>query len=148
MKSILALVLLMTTVFAYTAQASDAPAASALLSILPVGQYYGVNDEGVNCSIIVNEGNFPDKVISVTAIDDKLKVFKIINENVDFLFRAHKAEFIQSERHYVSSDRTAYVDNILRTINADNRRLYVVVSQVRTVNRDVTNHTVECVINY
>lgn len=148
MKNILALVLTMSTVFASAVQSSEAPATSALLSILPVGEYYGKNDEGVQCRVIVNESNYPDKVITVTAIADKLKVFKIINKDVSFLFRAHRSEFIQSERHYVSSDRTAYVDNIVRTVIAGDRLLFVVVAQSRTVNRDVSTHSVECVVNY
>ena len=145
MKFIIASFLLIT---AFSTHASDTSAADSSLSILPIGQYHGKTDAGVDCSVIVNEVNYPDKVITVTAIDNRLKVFKIINEGVGFLFRPYKSEFIQTERYYVTSDRTSYVDNIIRTVSAGERSLYVTVAQERTVNRDFSVKAVECVVNY
>ena len=143
MKRFIACVCLLSsiTAFGYELNAVD-----AVLSVLPVGIYQGKNDLDIDCTVSVYTVNFPDNAIAVTVTDNKTRLFKVVNANSEFRFRAYKSEFIQTERFYVDANRNAYVDRILRTVDAGEGRLYVVVGHESTVNRDVRQETAECVV--
>jgi hypothetical protein len=145
MKSLIGTLFLITT---FSAFGSDLGAVDSMLSILPIGTHIGQTDAGDRCSVVVNEVNFPDKVISITAIDNKNKVFKIIADGSDFLFRAHKSEFIQTDRFYVNANRNSYVERVIRTFRTGHNRLYVAVAHETTVNREVSTESVECVVSF
>lgn len=144
MKRFIAAAFLMTTfsAFGYGPSAVD-----TMLSILPLGTYTGTTDSGEACSVTVNEVNYPEKRIAVTVENNTNRVFKVIADGSEFAFKSYKSEFIQSERFYVNSDRSSYVDRIVRTVSAGDNRLYVVVANESTVNRDVSVEAAECVVN-
>lgn len=144
MKSLIAAALLIVSI---SSHASELGSVDSFLSVLPVGTYKGTDDKGAECTIAVNEVNFPEKAISVTAVNAKNKVYKVIKDGSEFLFRAYKQEFIQVNRYYVDASRNSYVERIVRTVNAGDNRLYVVVAIETTVNRDRTDEAVECVVN-
>lgn len=143
MKSLIAAALLMVSFSTFAAEGS----VDSFLSVLPFGVHTGVDDKGQACKVSVSEANFPAKAISVQAENDKLKVFKMINDGSEFLFRAYKKEFIQTDRYYVDATRNSYVERIVRTVIAGENRLYVVVANEITVNRDRKVELVECVVN-
>ena len=144
MKSLIAAALMIVSI---SSHANELGSVDSFLSVLPVGEYKGHDDKGAACAITVNEVNFPEKAISVTAVNDKNKVYKVIKDGSEFLFRAYKQEFIQVNRYYVDASRNSYVERIVRTVNAGDNRLYVVVAIETTVNRDRTVEAVECIVN-
>ncbi|MBY0416194.1 MAG: hypothetical protein K2Q18_18620 [Bdellovibrionales bacterium] len=143
MKRLIACVLLLSSfsTFGYEQGAVD-----AFTAILPVGTYQGETEINTNCDVNVAEVNFPEKAITVTVNDNNNRLFKVIKEGSEFRLRAYKSEFIQTERFYVDDNRTSYVDRIVRTVNAGENRLYVVVANEATVNREVRQEAVECVV--
>ena len=144
MKSLVAAALMISALSAF---GSEMGSVDSFLSVLPIGSYYGKDDQGVSCSISVNESNFPEKSITVSASNNNNSIFKKIVDGSEFRLRAYKIEFIQTERSYVDASRGSYIDRIVRTTSAGDNRLYVVVGNVVTDNRDVRSESVECVIN-
>jgi hypothetical protein len=143
MKVLIAAVLMIVSFSTYS---SEMGSVDSLLSVLPLGTYSGVDEEGNSCGVNVNAVNFPEKVLSVVVFNNKARIFKIINDGTVFQFREYKKEFIQSERQYVDSTRSTYVDRIIRTSIAGANTLYVVVANELTINRDRTVESVECVV--
>ncbi len=144
MKALIAAALM---TISFSTFSNDLGSVDSLTSILPVANYTGADDKGNFCEVEVNEVNYPAKAISVTVSNSKNKIFKIINDGSEFLFRSYKQEFIQTERQYVDATRNSYVERIIRTVNAGDNRLYVVVANELTVNRERTVEAVECVID-
>ncbi|MBC7713585.1 MAG: hypothetical protein H7177_09610 [Rhizobacter sp.] len=144
MKALIAAALMIVSVSTFSAETG---AVDSLLSVLPIGTYQGQDDAGNSCNVVVNDVNYPAKVLSITVSNNKSTIFKILNEGSEFLFRAYKKEFIQTDRQYVDSSRNSYVDRIIRTVIAGDNTLYVVVANEITVNRDRTVESVECVVN-
>lgn len=144
MKSLIATALLLTS---FSTFALEAGSVDSLLSVLPLGVHQGQDDSAQDCTVSVSEVNFPAKALSVSLENSKSKIFKTINDGSEFLFRAYKQEFIQTDRYYVDSTRSSYVDRIIRTVNAGDKRLYVVVANETTVNRERFVEMIECVVN-
>jgi sensor c-di-GMP phosphodiesterase-like protein len=144
MKTLIATALMIISISSFGAELG---AVDSFLSVLPVGEYSGHDDKGVDCSVSVTEVNFPAKALLVTANNNEHKSFKVIKDGSEFLFRAYKQEFIQTDRYYVDASRNSFVEKIVRTVNAGINRLYVVVARETTVNRERTVEAVECVVN-
>lgn len=144
MKTLIAAALMIVSISTF---GTELGAVDSFLSVLPVGSYSGRDDKGVECVVNVNEVNFPAKALLVTATNHKNKTTKVIKDGSEFFFRAYKQEFIQTNRYYVDASRNAYVEKIVRTVNAGDNRLYVVVSSEVTINRDRSVEVVECVVN-
>lgn len=144
MKSLIATALLIAS---FSTFAGEASSVDSLLSVLPLGKHEGIDDRAQACSVSVTEANFPAKAISVTVENNKTKIFKTITDGSEFLFRAYKKEFIQTDRYYVDSTRSSYVDRIIRTVIAGDNSLYVVVANETTVNRERVVEMIECVVN-
>lgn len=144
MKTLIAVALIIVS---FSTFSNDLGSVDSLLSVIPAGVYAGTDDKGAACNVSVSEVNFPAKALSVTLSNDKAKIFKIINDGSEFLFKAYKQEFIQTERQFVDATRTSYIDRILRTVNAGDKRLYVVVANEITINRDRTVEAIECVVD-
>jgi hypothetical protein len=119
----------------------------SLLSVLPIGSYTGIDDAGAFCSIEVDEVNFPMKSLVVTASNQNASIFKTINDGSEFLFRVYNKEFIQVDRQYVDSTRSSYIERIIRTVIAGDKKLYVVVANELTMNRSSSVEIIDCVIN-
>jgi hypothetical protein len=120
----------------------------SFISVLPLGTHLGVNELGARCSVVVSEVNFPEKAINVSVLKGNHKIFKTINEGSEFFFRSGRREFIQSERFYVDDTRTSYVDRIVRTVLAGDNKLFVVVANEITVNRERFVEALECIVNF
>jgi len=144
MKNLLFLTLLFCS---FRALSTEVGSVDSLLSVLPLGTHKGVNDAGESCLVTVNEVNYPSKEIMVVASNSRNRVFKKIMDGSEFVFRAYKKEFIQADRYYVDSTRTSYVDRVLRTVNAGEGKLYVVVANEVTISRDLAIEAVECVVD-
>jgi hypothetical protein len=121
-------------------------AVGALRSILKPGIYNGTNDAG-DCSIIVNEVNFPRLAYNVTAKDSEGEFSKLVDDDSIFAFRPWKREFIQSDRIYIDSDQINYQEKILRTFGFAEGKLYVVVAESTSVDREFQVAKVECEIS-
>ena len=145
MKSLFSIIALLCTLSVFGMEPGSV---DALLSVLPIGTHAGVNDSGEKCSVMVSEVNYPLKALSISALNANNRVFKQVMDGSEYLFRAHKQEFIQSDRYYVDSTRSAYVDRVIRTVNAGEGKLYVVIANEVTVNRDLAVEAVDCVINF
>jgi len=146
MKNILIISSFICSLSAFGADA-NLGSVDSLLSVLPLGSYQGTNDSGEGCNVTVSEVNYPSKSVLVIASNAQNRVFKNVMDGSEFVFRAYKKEFIQSDRYYVDSTRTSYVDRVLRTVNADEGKLYVVVANEVTISRDLTIEAVECVVS-
>lgn len=144
MKTLIAAALMIISISSF---GNELGSVDSFLSVLPVGEYSGRDDKGIDCTVSVNEVNFPAKALLVTASNDKYKSFKVIKDGSEFLFRAYKQEFIQADRYYVDASRNSFVEKIVRTVNAGVNRLYIVVARETTINRDRTVEAVECVVN-
>lgn len=144
MKTLIAAALMIVSISSF---GSELGSVDSFLSVLPVGHYSGRDDKGVDCSVTVSEVNFPAKALLITATNDTGNSFKVIKDGSEFLFRAYKQEFIQTDRYYVDASRQSYVEKIVRTVNAGINRLYVVVARETTINRERTVEAIECVVN-
>lgn len=144
MKTLIAAALMIISISSFSAELGSV---DSFLSVLPLGSYQGYDDKGVSCVVSVTEVNYPAKAILVMASNDKNQTTKVIQDGSEFVFRAYKQEFIQTDRYYVDASRNSYVEKIVRTVNAGDNRLYVVVALETTVNRERTVEAVECVIN-
>lgn len=144
MKTLIAAALMIVSVSTF---ANERSSVDSFLSVLPVGLYAGKDDQGVGCSISVNEVNFPEKAILITAEKSKSKVTKMVKEGSEFIFKAFKQEFIQTDRYFVDDSRIAYYDKIVRTINAGDKLLYVVVAVDTYISGTRASDKVECVVD-
>ncbi len=117
----------------------------SFLSVLPLGHYLGVDDNGADCSMTVSEVNFPKKAISITGENSKHRVSKMVAEGSEFLLRAHRKEFIQTNRY--SATKNSYYEKIVRTLTAGDNRLYVVTAIETSINGRFSSEKVECVVN-
>lgn len=144
MKNLLAVVLMMVTVSSF---ANERGSVESFLSVLPIGEYFGKDDSGVECSMTVSEVNFPEKAIIITGKNSLNKVTKVIKEGTEFSFKEYKKEFIQTDRYFVDSARDSYIEKIVRTVNAGDALLYVVVAFEKNVNGNYSSEKVECVVN-
>lgn len=142
MKTLITAALMIVSISSFGAELGSV---DSFLSVLPVGNYQGHDDKGVECAVSVNEVNYPAKALLVTATNNKNKNFKVIKDGSEFVFRAYKQEFIQADRYYVDASRNSFVEKIVRTVNAGFNRLYVVVATETTINRDRAVEAVECV---
>lgn len=127
--------------------ASEQDAVDSFLSVLPIGHNLGVDDQGRECSMTVSEVNFPQKAILITGENNKNKVSKMVAEGSEFLFRAHRKEFIQTHRHYVNASKTSYFEKIVRTLIAGDNLLYVVTATETNINGRFNVDKVECVVD-
>lgn len=144
MKTLIAAALMIVSMSTFAND--ERSSVDSFLSVLPVGNYQGKDDSGLGCSISVNEVNFPAKAILVSAINPKIKVTKLVKEGSEFLFRAYKKEFIQTDRYYVNDSRNAYVEKIVRTVLAGDKLLYIVVAAETSINGHRSSDKVECVV--
>lgn len=150
MKKIIILASLLLSFSVLASEENSNPSVSSVdsfLTVLPLGTHNGVNELGASCSVIVSEVNFPEKAISVSVIKGNHRIFKTINEGSEFFYRVGRKEFIQSERFYVDDTRSSYVDRIVRTVLAGDNKLFVVVANEITVNRESFVEALECIVN-
>lgn len=118
------------------------------LSILPLGTHNGVDEIGSQCSVIVEEVNYPEKVISVSVLNGNHRIFKTIKEDSEFFIRLGSKEFIQSDRFFVDDTRSSYVDRIVRTALADDNKLFVIVANEVTINRERFVDALSCLVKF
>lgn len=144
MKILLAVAICLTTVCSFAASTN---AVDKLTTYLPVGSYSGKTDQGRACSVSVNEVNYPDKDIQVRITEGKKDLTKLIAAGSEFSYKDYKKEFIQTERTLINDDDTTYVERIIRTVNAGDNKLYVVVSFNTVINTESDEQVAECVIN-
>lgn len=144
MKTLIIAALMMVSVSTFAGERSSV---DSFLSVLPVGQYQGRDDSGVECKISVNEVNFPKKAILITGESSKNKVTKMVKEGSEFFFKAYKKEFIQADRYYADASRSSYFEKIVRTVNAGDNLLYVVTALETNLNGSRTTEKVECVVS-
>lgn len=144
MKILLALAMSLAALNSF---ASDSSAVDKLTSYLPVGSYSGATDQGSACQVNVSEVNYPKKDIRVRVIEGNNDLSKIIANGSVFRYRDYKKEFIQSDHTVIGSDDVNYVERIIRTVNAGDNKLYVVVSYSTMLNTNAETQVAECVIN-
>ncbi len=116
----------------------------SFLSVLPLGLYKGFDESGNQCSITVNEVNYPEKAILITGINLKNKVSKMIERDSVFLLKAYKKEFIQANRYYLDSSKNSYYEKIVRTLNAGENLLYIVTAVETNLNGKLKIDKIEC----
>jgi hypothetical protein len=95
----------------------------------------------------VSEVNYPDRAVSVTVASDTSTVTKLVSDDDDYVYRNFKNEFIQTTTNYIDADKTAYVQQTIRTVNADANKLYVTTAYQTVYNREVNEDAAECVID-
>ncbi len=135
--------------FSFLAFAQNPPVSSAvdaLTSVIKVGIHLGQNERG-ECSVKVMEVNFPDKAVSVVIEEKNGIVSKLVEDGTSFSFKKFKNEFIQTNIHYINYDPTAYVEQIIKTVNTDSNKLYVVTSYAAIMNTERTEEIAECIID-
>ncbi|MDO9183604.1 MAG: hypothetical protein Q7U04_14415 [Bacteriovorax sp.] len=146
MKILLALVLSLSAI-TLSAAVREPTASQKLLSYLPLGFHSGQNDLGEECSVFVNEVNYPKRDVQVSVMVKKTNLTKLIEEDSRFGYKDYKKEFVQTERSVIGTDSNSYVERILRTSIVDAKKLYVVVSYSVVVNRDRDVQVAECIVN-
>lgn len=147
MNTFITAALLMVTVSSFANDTNERSSVDSFLSILPIGEYQGKSDSGVECLISVDEVNFPEKAILITGKNSQNKVTKTVKEGSEFFFRAYKKEFIQTDRYFVDASRSAYFEKVVRTVSAGDDLLYVVVALDTNINGNNSSEKVECVIS-
>ncbi|MBC7539150.1 MAG: hypothetical protein H7281_10035 [Bacteriovorax sp.] len=144
MKILLALAI---SLAAFNSFASGSDAVNKLTSYLPIGSYTGSTDQGTACLVSVSEVNYPKKDIQVRVIEGNNDLTKLVTEGSEFGFKDYKKEFIQIDHTIVGNDDVNYVERIIRTVNAGDNKLYVVVSFSAVFNTNTDTQVAECIIN-
>lgn len=138
MRSLLVLAL---TFCSFAVFGAERNAVDSLLSVLPVGTHSG---EG--CSVNVSVADYPVRSVYVNMSKNDHSIFKLVNEDDEFLFREYRKEFIQTDYITIDDTRSSKLERIIRTIIVDQKRLYVVVEEAVTVNRERRSDVIECVV--
>lgn len=138
---------LLVLALSLVASNSFAGAVEKFTSFVPVGAYIGSNENVGTCFVTVDEVNFPKKDIQVTVLVGNLELKKLIESGSHYGYKDFKKEFVQTERSLVSADESNYVERIIRTVSAGDKKQYVVVSYSTVVNRETHTETAECVID-
>ncbi len=124
-----------------TAGASEGNAVDSLLSVLPIGTH-----SGDKCTVTVNMADYPVRSAYVLVKSGEMNIFKIVSEGSEFFFEDTKKEFIQTEFVTLDDTRSSSVERIIRTVMTDDERVYVVVEESITVNRERRSDIVECIV--
>lgn len=138
MKSLIAIAFSLLTL---TASAHDLGAVDSLLSVLPLGTH-----KGYGCAVTVSEVEYPVRSAYVRVTNKDTTIFKIIKDGSDFFFTDFRKEFIQTEYVTIDDTRSSSVERIIRTFIVDEKKLYVVVEESVTVNRDRRAEIAECIV--
>lgn len=141
------LVVLTLSFLCFSNFASAMSVVDKLTSYLPEGFYEGRNDQGEFCSVQVSAVNFPKKDIQVRVMTSKSDLTKLVEENSQAGYKDYKREFIQTETSVLGSDDTQYVERILRTVSAGDKKQYVVVSYSVVNNTDRQTEEASCVVD-
>lgn len=137
MKSLLTIILTLCSFAVFSAERN---AVDSLLSVLPEG-----NHSGSGCSVNVSVSEYPVRSVFVNVANDDKNIFKIVSEDSEFMFREYKKEFIQADLVTIDDTRSASLERIIRTVNAGENQLYVVVAEAVIVNRDRREDAADCV---
>jgi hypothetical protein len=129
------------------AQRKPASVVDKLVSYLPVGFYEGKNDQDEFCSVQVSEVNYPKRDVQVRVMVPGHDLTKLVEENSQALTRDYKREFIQTDKSIFGSDDTQYIERILRTVIAGDKKQYVVVSYSVVANTERTNEEASCIVD-
>lgn len=141
------LLVLTLSFFCFNTFAKSVSVVDKLTSYLPVGFYEGRNDQGEFCSVQVSEVNYPKKDIQVRVMTSKADLTKLVEEFSEAAYKDYKREFIQTETNIVGSDDTQYVERILRTVTAGDKKQYVVVSYSVVNNRERQTEEASCIVD-
>jgi hypothetical protein len=142
MKVLLSFVLLSYSLSVLSAEKS---AVDALLEVIKVGKYSGKNAFG-DCTVELSEVNFPEKAINVSVADDRYEITKLVQENDVYRYRGYKNEFVQSTISYVDDTQENYIEQSVRTLNAQKGRLYVATAYTTVFDRETKTKNVECIL--
>lgn len=122
-------------------------AVDSFLGILPLGTYQGQDDDGKKCEVGVYKLDSHERAIAIVATDWEIEAVKTLTDDSEFYLKDYKKEFIRTEKLKISTDGSNYKENVIRTVIAGDRKLYVVVSNSIILNRKRISQTVECVVN-
>jgi hypothetical protein len=153
MKLILALTFTVVSFSSFAAGTVD-----KLTSILSIGTHNGTNDQG-DCTIKVQQVNYPTKSVTVTATDNVQETFKLVEDDSTYqscsrnrsggMNCGREKYFLQSDVYYIDDQQSAYIEKVLRTSlsGTDEGKLNVIVSDFTSIGGYVTEEKVECNIN-
>jgi hypothetical protein len=122
-------------------------AVSALKSILSTTTYHGVNEFG-ECTVIVNEVNFPSLALNVTINSKNGTSSKLIDDKAVYASRCSNKSFFQSNRTQIN-DNGDYLDKYIRTYGLeDAHHLLVLIGEFSIVETQYNEKSVECELVY
>ncbi len=142
MKKLMSLLALSLS-FNSPAQLVELNAVDAFQMIIKPGIYHGKNDLNENCHATI-EKDGSDLIITV--LTETSYASKTIYARDEYAFRINRNEFLQIERNYI--DDQSYIEKVVRTLTAGNRKLYIVASEQSVYGHDSLSNQAECVINY
>ena len=140
MKVIVAtLVLMLTTsnLFAFNG------AVDAFTHILPPGEYKGNALHG-ECTVKVEEVNFPKQDIKITVSNNGLTLFKLVESNSVYAINVGRKFFLQSDRTHIGPNQQHYVERFVKTVMNREEQLNVMVSEIYVIANGYEEQTVEC----
>lgn len=126
-----------------SAQLVDLNAVEAFQMIIKPGIYYGKNDLNESCYASIEKDGAD---LIVTVLTDTSFASKVIFSRDEYAFRIHRNEFLQIERNYI--DDQSYIEKVVRTLTAGDRKLYIVASEQAVYGRESLSTQAECVVNY
>jgi len=118
-------------------------AVEALRAILPPGEYKGNALHG-ECSVKVEEVNFPKQDIKVTVTSDGVSLFKLVEENSVYAINVGRKFFLQSDRTLIGKNQEHYVERLVKTVTNRDDQLNVLVSEIYVIANGYEERTVEC----
>jgi hypothetical protein len=120
-----------------------AKAVDTFKTILKPGIYKGEAFLG-ECTVIVEEVNFPDNAISVTVNQNGVEVFKLFNNDALFAVNNERQFFFQTDRIYIGANKKSYVEKILKTVQTTDGALNVLVAETLVVATNYEERIAEC----
>ncbi len=120
-----------------------AKAVDTFKTILRPGVYKGEAFLG-ECTVIVEDVNFPDNAISVTVNQNGVEVFKVFNDDALFAVNKERQFFFQTDRIYIGANKKSYVEKILKTVQTAEGALNVTVAETLVVATNYEERIAEC----
>lgn len=140
MKSVLLAMSLLFSMNSFAQMPTD-----DFLSILPYGEYLGVNLEGKKCVVSVQPTISSDGAVFVFVgpVNGKGKNIKVDNYSV-MTYNPEKQDFLLTKRIAIIDDK--FLENGIRTFRASNNHLYVATWFVKFANKVKESDKSVCVL--
>jgi hypothetical protein len=118
-------------------------AVDAFKSILPPGEYKGNAFTG-ECTVLVEEVNYPEFAFNVTVKAAGDEMFKVFNDKAIYAVNVGKKFFLQTDRTLFGTSHQHYIEKVVRTMQNNDDTLNVKVAEIIVIANSYDENMLEC----